>query len=188
MTIGLFQTKISRLGRTYRWYVNLVTDLQAMVTALGTDITTRDITLQAPPIAVKPGHGNQPGVTPHSKLTNAAAELINEGKASGLTVAAMATAITNTLTNILPPTVATAPVASGTGTVGQTLSCTTGAWNFAPVSYRYQWQRGGAAIPGAINPTYVLVAADSGKSVSCMVFASNPAGFSSGSSNAIAVA
>ncbi len=80
------------------------------------------------------------------------------------------------------------PVVSGTGTVGQTLSCTSGTWLFTP-TYAYQWRRAGQNIAGANAATYVLVAADSGKNIDCAVIASNGAGSTTQySSNFISVA
>jgi hypothetical protein len=189
LSIALFQTDVMREARTHRWDPNVVSDLTALATALGTDPSVKDTTLQTAPTALIPGYGKQPGVTPHSRLVNDVLLHVNEGKASGLTAAAMGSAITSALTNILPPTSSAAPVASGTGTVGQTLSVTNGTWNFAPVSYRYQWQRAGLAIPGAINPTYIVQTADTGGNlITCMVAASNQAGFGTAVSNGISVA
>lgn len=92
-------------------------------------------------------------------------------------------AISNPVSN------AAAPVVSGTGTVGQTLTTTNGAWVNAS-TYGYQWVRDGVAIAGATASTYVLVAADSTHSVSCRVTATNAGGSASASAvgNAIAVA
>jgi hypothetical protein len=188
MTIALFQSEVSLEARIHRWDPNVIADLNAIATALGTDASRKDTTLQTAPIALIPGYGMQKGVTPHSRFVNDILLHVNEGKASGLLPTAMQTAITNALANILPPTISVAPAVTGTLTVGSTLTTTTGTWNFAPVSYRYQWLRNGAQIPGAINPTYVIAAADTGsKLISCMVFASNQAGFGSSPSNAVTV-
>ena len=80
-----------------------------------------------------------------------------------------------------------APVASGTLTVGSTLSCTTGTWTNSP-TYTYQWQRGGANISGATSSTYVTVSADGGTSVGCLVTATNASGSASQASNTLAIA
>lgn len=85
-----------------------------------------------------------------------------------------------------PPVNTIAPVLSGTATEGQTLSCTTGTWSNNPTSFTYQWKRGGAAIPGATNPTYVLQAADVGTIVKCTVTASNVHGSTAADSNSTA--
>lgn len=81
-----------------------------------------------------------------------------------------------------------APVASGTGTVGQTLSCTTGTWTgTATISYTYQWRRDGVNIASATSSTYVLVSADATTAVDCMVTGTNSFGSSSQDSNNISV-
>lgn len=78
-----------------------------------------------------------------------------------------------------------APVVTGTATVGQTLSCTTGTWDAAPaaITYTYQWQRNTSNIGGATGSTYVLKGADIGNTVRCVVTATNAAGSASANSN-----
>jgi hypothetical protein len=73
------------------------------------------------------------------------------------------------------PTNSVAPVASGTAIVGQTLTTTNGTWSGTPgtFTYSYQWQRNGSNIGGATSSTYVLVGADSGQPIRCVVTASN---------------
>jgi hypothetical protein len=81
-----------------------------------------------------------------------------------------------------------APVASGDGEVGETLSCTTGTWlGTAPITYSYQWERDGTPIGGATASTYLVDVADEGTDVTCDVTATNSAGNATESSNAIAV-
>lgn len=80
------------------------------------------------------------------------------------------------------PSNSVAPVASGTATVAQTLSATTGTWSsmtgYNPV-YHYQWQRdnlGGGTysnIPGAVNSTYMLQDGDDQCNIRCVVTADN---------------
>lgn len=82
----------------------------------------------------------------------------------------------------------TAPIVSGSGVVGQTLTTTNGTWSGTlPFTYTYQWQRNGSPISGATSSTYVLVSADAGANVSCVVTATNSKGSASASSNSIAV-
>jgi hypothetical protein len=178
--------------RNHRWDLpnTIVAELTALATALGTDPTVHDTTQQTAPTATKPGliPGAASGRT---KFMNDVLLHVNQGKNYGqafLTNAQMGTAITAALSNILPPTISVAPVVSGTGTVGNTLTTTNGTWNFSPSGFTYQWLRNGAAIAGATASTYKLVAADSTTNVGCMVTASNPAGFGSAMSNVIAVA
>lgn len=68
-----------------------------------------------------------------------------------------------------------APAVTGVAIVSQTLSCSTGTWTNSP-SFTYQWQRGGVDIGGATNNTYLLVAADAGQTIRCVVTASNGVG------------
>ena len=86
------------------------------------------------------------------------------------------------------PSNTVAPVASGTGVVGQTLSSTTGTWTGdATITYGYQWQRGGSNISGATSSSYTLVTADGGTNVRCVVTGTNGTGSASANSNAIAI-
>ena len=81
-----------------------------------------------------------------------------------------------------------APVVSGSGVVGQTLTTTNGTWSGTlPFTYTYQWQRNGSPISGATSQTYVLVSADAGTNVRCVVTATNAIGTASANSNAISV-
>jgi surface protein len=67
-----------------------------------------------------------------------------------------------------------APVLTGTETVGQTLSVTTGTWQgVATITFAYQWRRDGVAISGATSSTYTLVAADYDAVIDCVVTATN---------------
>lgn len=164
-------------------YPNRATELNTIATALGGDSTTHDTTLQTPPA------GLQPGNPANSRFTNDVLLVVNAGKGGNLTNAQMAAAITAGIAGEFPPVNTTPPVVSGTGTVGSTLSCTTGVWTNAPTSYTYAWLRGGIVIAGVTGPTYILQAADSGTNVSCRVVATNPAGQAGPvtSSNVIAV-
>lgn len=69
------------------------------------------------------------------------------------------------------------PVISGTLTIGSLLSTTDGTWTgTAPITYTYQWKRGGVDIGGATTSTYTLAAADSGATITVTVTATNAAG------------
>ena len=84
-----------------------------------------------------------------------------------------------------------APVVSGSAVVGQTLSCTTGTWTGAPTpTFTYQWQRSGSNIGGATSSTYVIVSADVGSTIRCVVTATNsvaPSGVSANSNSTATV-
>jgi hypothetical protein len=62
------------------------------------------------------------------------------------------------------------PAITGTKTVGQTLTCSSGTWSKSP-SFAYQWLRNGSPITGATASTRVLAALDSGALMSCTVTA-----------------
>jgi hypothetical protein len=95
-----------------------------------------------------------------------------------------ASATSNSTTTYSVPVNTAAPVISGTPTVGQTLTTTTGTWIGVPTpTYAYQWQRAGVNISGAINSTYILVNADAGADIRCVITATNAAGNSSVNSN-----
>jgi hypothetical protein len=79
------------------------------------------------------------------------------------------------------------PHVTGNGVVGETLNCTMGNWNGEPTSYAYAWKRDGSADVGT-GQTYVVVAEDSGHSLTCIVTATNAAGSTAAPpSNAVAV-
>lgn len=57
------------------------------------------------------------------------------------------------------------PKVTGTTRVGSKLAVTAGAWRPASVTLTYRWYRDNSAIKGAIMRTYVLTAADRGKTI-----------------------
>lgn len=73
--------------------------------------------------------------------------------------------------NVSPPSI------TGTPTVGQSLTSTTGTWTGNPSpTYSRQWLRGSTAISGATAASYTLVAADVGQAISVRVTATNSQG------------
>lgn len=80
------------------------------------------------------------------------------------------------------------PVIVGTPAVGQTLTCRRGTWSGFPTSYAYRWNRNGAAIGGAHQARYTVVAADRGQALTCTVTARNGGAAASATSNAVTVA
>lgn len=84
------------------------------------------------------------------------------------------------------PTNTVAPVVSGTATVGQTTSSTTGTWSGeGTITYAYQWLKDGVAISGATSSTYTLTAGEEGGLVSCRVTATDDNGSTSATSNSV---
>lgn len=84
-----------------------------------------------------------------------------------------------------------APAVTGTATNGSTLTTTNGTWTGdATITYTRQWCRNTAGvwapIAGATGTTYVLTAADVGKTIRCDVTATNNLGVVSASSNVTA--
>ena len=80
-----------------------------------------------------------------------------------------------------PPSITAAPTVSGTALVGQTLTATMGTWAGHPApSLAAQWQSCQAAlcgdIAGAQGGTYVVGAADVGKTLRVLVTATNTSG------------
>lgn len=180
--IADFAGQVAIQAAIHHAYPNRAAELNAIAAALATDTATHDATITTAPAAL------QPGAAGHSPFTNDVLLIVNAGKGGNLAPLDMGNAITAGLANEIPPVNTTVPAATGTGTVGQTLSVTNGNWQYVPTSYAYQWLRNGAAIAGATAATHLLVAADSGTSVSCQVTATNAAGSTPIISNAIAVA
>ena len=99
---------------------------------------------------------------------------------------------TNSLSNAISPILGSpynlvAPVASGTGQVGQTLSTTSGSWQgITTITFAYQWRRDASDISGATSSTYTLVADDYATDIDCVVTATNSLGSANQDSNDIA--
>ena len=85
------------------------------------------------------------------------------------------TAIDVPLTITVPTiTSVTAPVISGTATVGHTLTASPGTWSVTSPTLAYRWNRAGAPIDGATAASYSPVAADAGRAITVTVTASAP--------------
>jgi hypothetical protein len=85
------------------------------------------------------------------------------------------------------PSNTSAPLVSGTPTVGRAVSASTGHWSGStPISYTYQWQRCNPAcvnITGATRSSYTLPRADVGARILVLITATNSAGSTQASSN-----
>lgn len=86
---------------------------------------------------------------------------------------------------VTPPVNTVLPAITGTPTVGQTLTVSTGTWTGSPSSYGYQWRRTGVNITGAISSSYVVVAADVGQAITAVVTANNGGGGTPATSNSV---
>lgn len=101
--------------------------------------------------------------TPNRALMNAALkELIVD-------IALIQAQLDNTITNV------SAPVVTGTNTVGSVLTTTNGTWVGAS-SYAYQWYQGSTLLSGETASTYTIVVGDAGLAITCRVTASNAVG------------
>lgn len=81
-----------------------------------------------------------------------------------------------------------APFVTGTGIVGQLLTCSSGAWSGSPApTFTYQWQLNSVNISGATTDSYTPVIGDTGGSIRCVVTATNIVGSSSANSNAVTI-
>jgi len=77
------------------------------------------------------------------------------------------------------------PSISGTTTVGNALSSTTGTWSGTPtITFAYQWVRSGNTNVGSNSSTYTLVSADAGATITCTVTATNSVSAVNATSNA----
>jgi len=84
-----------------------------------------------------------------------------------------------------PPVSTGVPTISGITQVGQTLTVTNGYWGGSyPISYTYQWKRGATNI-GTGSNTYLLVTADIGSNITCVVTATNGLGSANATSNSV---
>jgi hypothetical protein len=74
------------------------------------------------------------------------------------------------------------PAISGTGTVGDLLTCSTGTFSGVANTYTYQWNKDAVAIGGATASTYTPVAGDATHNITCTVTATNTGGAASATS------
>ena len=82
-----------------------------------------------------------------------------------------------------PPRNVEAPAVTGQAAVGQTLACSDGLWTEGTLGR--VWRRDGQPIAGQTAASYLLVAADGGYSIDCLVTATNADGATNAKSNAV---
>jgi hypothetical protein len=66
-------------------------------------------------------------------------------------------------------------VISGSAAQGQTLTCSSGGWQFSPTSFSFSWKRNAVTTAGT-GDRYTLTSGDVGQLVTCQVVATNDAG------------
>jgi hypothetical protein len=102
--------------------------------------------------------------------------------------AVVATLFLATTASAAAPANTTPPALTGTAKVGQTLTVSNGTWSGSPTGYTYQWQRCTSTtsctdVSGATAKTYVIHAADAGRTLRAVVTATNADGSSTANSN-----
>lgn len=103
--------------------------------------------------------------------------VITPSNAQGAGAAVTSTSVT--VQTFTVPTNTVAPVVTGSNSLGDVLTSTTGTFTGNPstgFTYSRQWARDGFDIPGATAGTYTIVVADSAASIVCKVRATNAVG------------
>jgi Carboxypeptidase regulatory-like domain len=77
------------------------------------------------------------------------------------------------------------PHLTGAAALAEELSCSKGTWENSPESFAYAWRRDGSVISGQAGTTYTVQSADLGHSITCVVTATNAAGSTPATSNAV---
>lgn len=164
-----FQQEIALTALIHRFNPALNAELAAVATALATDPTTHDASIETPPAALKIGAGQ-------SRLTNDLNICVNKAKGGNLPKSSMIAAIDGVAGVLAPPGVVDTPFVSGGKPSGSVLTCTQGNWIGTPSSYAYAWKRNGVVAVGSNSATYTTVAGDVASSVGCIVTATNVTG------------
>ncbi len=127
------------------------------------------------------GHTLRSTVTAHNSVGSASA------------TSSPSQVVTTPAVTVTAPVDSVAPALSGTATVGQTLTVTTGTWSGSPTGYTYAWRdcdssgAGCATIAGAGGPSYTLTSGDVGHTVDAVVTATNGGGSTAATSAPSAV-
>jgi hypothetical protein len=87
--------------------------------------------------------------------------------------------------DLLPPLNTDRPEITGGTAVGDTLTCSTGLWSYAPTRYDYAWRHVASSEIGLNAPTLPLYEGDVGKQITCRVTAFNAAGSSYADAEAV---
>lgn len=170
-----FASQIALTYAIHKWNANRATELTAISTALGTDVTVHDKTIENPPAALQI-------LTPpvHSRFTNDINLIVNKGKGGNLSAASMVAAIDVVLGIPSKPGLIDVPYLSGVPPYGNgsVLTCTQGNWAGLPTSKTYQFRRDGVnfGTNTGVNTYTIVTASDSGHSIDCVVTATNAQG------------
>ena len=173
-----FQGMVALTVLQYRFYKNTAhpvppaavnAELTAISTALASDATTHDHTIEAPPPALRVGAS-------HTPFTNDILLLVNTAKGGNLPHASMIAAIDGVAGVLAPPGVIDIPHVTGAKPNGSVLTCTQGNWTGTPTSKTYAWKRNSSVSVGTNANTYTTVPADVGSGVGCIVTATNATG------------
>ena len=122
--------------------------------------------------------------------------VVGAGFVSSVAIGSASTSAASSTTSstTAPPANESPPTISGSATVGQALSASTGSWSGGtPIRFAFEWKRcdssGGACstISGANSQTYSVVASDVGHTLRVAVTATNGAGTASQLSSSTAV-
>jgi hypothetical protein len=119
---------------------------------------------------------------PTAGAHNISASYAGDASYEGSASTAQTVTVQSPPSNTLPPTI------MGSAQLGQTLTCSPGAWSGTlPPTFNYQWQRDGSDLAGATTSTYVVQTADQGHTLTCKVTATNGAGQASAVSAGLAI-
>ena len=165
-----FQQQALLIGMKQVWNPNRTAEFVAVATALASDTTKHDTTIEAAAGILMPGQ--LAGVGSNTPSSVMLAELINRGKAGNLSNSQMVAAIDGVVGQAAPPAVIDIPYVSA---VGALASVTNGNWVGTP-SFAYQWKRNGVTNIGTNTNTYTMVGADTGQAIGCIVSATNVQG------------
>ena len=164
---------------------NKATEMAAIATALGSDNTTHDATIEARAAALTI---REPPA--NTRFQNDLLLLINEAKGANLNNSQIISGLDDALGVAHKPGVIDIPYASANASppiVGTVVTCTTGNWTGSPTGYAYQWKRDGTTNLGTAA-SYTLISADiGGHQITCVVTATNATGSTAAPpSNAVA--
>jgi hypothetical protein len=116
-------------------------------------------------------------------------ELASNVHGDGVVVESAATVAVAPVPKLTAPVNSALPRITGAAKVGATLTCSAGSWTgSAPITYGYQWLRGGAPIFMATRSSYTTVKADATRAIVCQVKATNAAGAAVANSAIIKIA